>query len=94
MMRILSTITVWILLVSIVHAQSFTWISSTESKPWKSSQIELQGKVADTSVALNKEYVIVVGNLNDNAQAVTIGLGEKTLKVTLPGHSFNTFIGK
>ena len=52
MMRILSTITVWILLVSIIHAQSFTWISSTESKPWESSQIELQGKVADTSVAL------------------------------------------
>ena len=45
-------ITVWVLVSSVVQAQSFTWISSTEGETWESSQVELQNNVEDSSVAL------------------------------------------
>lgn len=39
----------------------------------------------------NKQ-VMVMGNLNDTPQTIAVKLGTKVLQVTLPGHSFNSFV--
>lgn len=39
-----------------------------------------------------KGYVVVAGNMGDADQHITVRLGKKYLNVTLPGHSFNTYV--
>jgi len=38
-----------------------------------------------------KKYIVVAGNFNDEAQEITVKLGNKYLNILLEAHSFNTF---
>lgn len=42
----------------------------------------------------NGDYVVAAGNFSDTAQPVSVKIGKKYLNVTLPPHSFNTFVVK
>lgn len=40
------------------------------------------------------KYIIIAGNTSDKEQALTFKLGSKYLNVSLPSHSFNSFVEK
>ena len=40
----------------------------------------------------DNRYVVTAGNMTDEAQKVSVKLGKKYLNMTLPAHSFNTFV--
>ena len=42
----------------------------------------------------DKKYVVIAGNQTDEQRTATVKLGKKYLNMTLPKHSFNTFISK
>ncbi len=42
----------------------------------------------------DKKYVIIAGNQTDDARTATVKIGNKFLNMTLPAHSFHTYIAK
>ena len=40
----------------------------------------------------DNRYVVTAGNMTDEALKVSVKLGKKYLNMTLPAHSFNTFV--
>ena len=42
----------------------------------------------------DKRYVVIAGNQTDEQRTATISLNKKFLNMTLPTHSFNSFIAK
>ncbi len=42
----------------------------------------------------DKKYVVIAGNQTDEQRMATVQIGKKYLNMTLPAHSFNTYISK
>ena len=42
----------------------------------------------------DKQYIVTAGNSTNETKQVTVKIGNKYLNITLPAHSFNTFVSK
>lgn len=42
----------------------------------------------------DKKYVVIAGNLTDEQRTVTVRLGKKYLNMSMPAHSFHSYISR